>query len=117
MKKPSPAIARAVAAEMRRFDRRAWTLVEYADADWSHGYCSGERIGAWRADGKGLARVKPPTILKVPYVQFCAAKGRVLIEHSLAEGTGVGAVYELKKAKSGYTASPLADGMKWRTFA
>lgn len=111
------ALARAVAAEMRRLDRRPWTLVRYDDADWTHGYCAGERIGAWRADGRKLARIRPPALLRVPCAQFCVDGARVLVEHSIEEGTGVGAVFELKPSGKGWSVAPVAGGVRWRTFA
>ncbi len=110
------AAARAVAAEMRRLDRRPWTLVQYGDADWTHGYCAGERTGAWHAKAGKLARVRPPALLRVPCAQFCVDGTRVLVEHSMAEGTGVGAVFELKKAKGAWSIEPVAGGVRWRTF-
>ncbi|MBI2923698.1 MAG: hypothetical protein HYY18_21790 [Planctomycetes bacterium] len=114
---PALAVARAVAAAMRRLDRRPWTLVRYGDADWTHGYCAGERTGAWRAEARKLARVRPPALLRVPCAQFCVDGARVLVEHSMAEGTGVGAVYELKKAGGVWRIDPVAGGVRWRTFA
>lgn len=110
------ALARAVASEMRRLDRRPWTLVRYADADWTHGYCAGERIGAWIAKAGKIARVRPPALLQVPCAQFCVDGARVLVEHSMAEGTGVGAVFELKKSKGAWSIEPVAGGVRWRTF-
>ncbi|MCE9584208.1 MAG: hypothetical protein K8T20_17115 [Planctomycetes bacterium] len=107
-------VARAVASEMRRRTRRTWTIVEYSEANWTHGFCSGDRSGAWRTSGAGLTRVKPPAILEVPYAQFCVAGTRVLVESSMVNGSGQGEIFELRKAGRCAALVPTADGVKWR---
>jgi hypothetical protein len=107
-------VAKAVAAVMRRRSRRAWVLVEYVEADWTHGYCTGDRKGAWKASGSQLTRVKPPAILEVPYAQFCVSGTRVLVESSMVNGSGLGEVFELQRARGGSSLQPTADGVRWR---
>ena len=108
------AVAKAVAAAMRKRDRRAWTIVEYGGADWTHGYCTGDRPGAWRASAGKLVRVKPPAILEVPYAQFCAKGMQVLVESATVQGSGKGEVFEMKSGKSGVMLDARADGVRWR---
>ncbi len=108
------AVAKAVAAEMRRRSRRAWTIVEYVEADWTHGYCTGERAAAWRVAAGKLTKVKPPAILEVPYAQFCARGLRVLVESSIVRGSGQGELFEIRREKGGAKLESFPDGVKWR---
>lgn len=107
-------VAKAVAAEMRRRSRKAWTIVEYSGADWTHGYCQGERAGAWRAAGGRLTRVRPPAILEIPYAQFCASGLRVLVESSTTRGSGQGEIFEIARGKGGASLLAFPEGVKWR---
>jgi hypothetical protein len=108
------AVARAIAAEMKKRSRRAWTIVEYAEADWTHGYCTGERAGAWKFAAGKLAKVKPPAILEVPYAQFCARGLRVLVETSIVRGSGQGEIFEVRRGKGGAALESFPEGVKWR---
>ncbi|MEK7466844.1 MAG: hypothetical protein AAB074_05450 [Planctomycetota bacterium] len=108
------AVANAVAAEMRKRDRRAWTIVEYAGADWAHGFCKGDRCGAWKTSAGKLAKVKPPDLLEVPYAQFCVEGTRVLVESALRHGSGQGETFEVCKTRSVVSLSATSDGVKWR---
>lgn len=94
----SVSVARALAAALRKLDRRTWTLVEYDGADWTNGFCTGERVAAWKA-AAALKSVDPPAMLPVPFAQFCVdGKGaRVLVERTTKAGTGVGEIYGLEK--------------------
>ena len=111
----SRALALAVAAEMRAHSRRTWTLVQFSDADWTHGYCRGDRLRAWSASGKSLRSIKPPRLLAVPCAQFCVRGDRVLVERSVAEKSGVGLVYEIRKRGGLPVLDAAPDGARWKT--
>jgi len=113
-KRGNTAVAKAVAAAMRRRDRREWTIVEYGGADWTHGYCTGDRSAAWRACARKLARVKPPAFLDVPYAQFCVDGGKVLVESAVAHGSGQGEIFNAVKVKGVMSLVATKDGVKWR---
>jgi hypothetical protein len=96
-------VARAVAAALGKRDARPWTLVQYVDADWSHGYCSGDRLAAWKGRAAKLTRIRPPARLPLPFAQFAIEEGgkRVLVESTRREGEGRGVVAALAAAKQG----------------
>ena len=108
------AVAKAVAAEMRKRDRRVWTIVEYVTADWTHGFCTGERSAAWRSSAGKLTKVKPPDHLEVPYAQFCVHGIRVLVESALKNGSGQGEAFEASTVKGVVSLGTTKDGVKWR---
>jgi hypothetical protein len=108
------AVARAVAQEMRKRDRRAWTIVEYGGADWTHGFCTGERSGAWKSSAGKLTKVKPPGLLEVPYAQYCVEGVRVLVESSTKKGSGQGETFEARKTRGAVALVATSDGVKWR---
>lgn len=112
--KADGALAKAVAAAMKRRDKRAWTLVQFAAADWTHGYCTGERAGAWRFAAGKLKKVKPPAILEVPYAQFSVKEKRVLVESSTKNASGQGEVFEARKARGALELVETPDGVRWR---
>jgi hypothetical protein len=104
-------IARALLPELRRLDRRAWSVGEYREADWTHGYCLGERAGFWRQKGGKLSKAASPRLLDVPYAQFCANGDRVLVEYVTSDRRSAGVVFGIARG----AVTPLPDGVKWRT--